>query len=254
MLTLTRSGWSPAWSHARPWAQAVRSAHSPRGLDQAGLLGQGNKLVRRNRTTLIRGPAGQGFHPGDRVRADVEERLIVELELVALERRAQTGLEAQVPRGPLVHRLAEELIDASACDLGMVQCRVRLSEQRLGVQAVGRIHGDADARAHHELLAVQRERAPQRLEDPAGHVGGLLRRAQVVQHHRELVASKPGHRGIFFSVRASHAVRLAHAGHHPGGYRLEQLVSHHEAQGVVDALEAVQPQEQESDRGLAPPG
>ena len=100
-----------------------------------------------------------------------------------------------------------------------------------------------------QALAVQVEGQVQRDADQVGDVGGVLRLADVVQQHHELVAAD-----------AADGVRLAHAAADARGDFLQQLVADGVAEGVVDLLEPVevdveqrQPLPRRGGRGPAPP-
>src|SRR4051812_17433621 len=78
-------------------------------------------------------------------------------------------------------------------------------------------------------IPAQRERAPQRVVQPARQLGGRAAVGQVAEHDGELVAAQP-------SKRVAMAQRPAEA----LGDDLEQLVAVVVAERVVDLLEAVE--------------
>src|SRR5439155_7667019 len=93
------------------------------------------------------------------------------------------------------------------------------------------------------LLAVEKERTADGLQQPFGDVGGVLagaRQWQVVAQHGELVAAEPGD-----GVTGSH-----HAAQSPS-QRHEQLVASVVAEAVVDDLEPVEVEEQHRKRVVA---
>jgi len=63
------------------------------GHDQADFLGHGNKLFGRNQAALRMLPAQQRLKSADFAAGQIDQRLIVEFEFVALERLAQVELE-----------------------------------------------------------------------------------------------------------------------------------------------------------------
>ena len=78
-----------------------------------------------------------------------------------------------------MHRGLEEPVAALAVALGDVHRRVGVADQLVGVgRRVALGDRDAEAGAQHDLLPVQAQRRHQRLEDPLGGVGRLLRRSR----------------------------------------------------------------------------
>ena len=135
-------------------------------------------------------PADQRLERADAVLLEVEQRLVVKLELAALDGEAKVGLELAALLRALVEALLEEGIGASARLLGAVQRQVRVPQQRFAVAAVLRRDGDADAGRRHQLVAVDHERSRHALEDIAGEaVDRIAVVADGLEHH-ELVAAE----------------------------------------------------------------
>ena len=126
-------------------AQAVRSTHSPSWIDQAGLLGDRNELGRRDHAALGMVPAQQRLAAVIAVVADVDQRLVVQLELAAHDRLAQIEFQRAPRLHARVHLGLEEPIGAAAVGLGAVQRQVGVLQQLVRLGAVVRRHGDADA-------------------------------------------------------------------------------------------------------------
>ena len=61
--------------------------------DQAGVLGDGDELDRRDQPARRMVPADQRLERADAVVLEVEQRLVIQLELAALEREPQVGFE-----------------------------------------------------------------------------------------------------------------------------------------------------------------
>ena len=89
-----------------------------------------------------------------RLSCEVDQRLVDEAELAAAQRHLEALFEHAAVLQRLVHALFEEVVVAAALVLGAIEREVGVLEQRLGVAAVGRRDGDADAGADHDLMAV----------------------------------------------------------------------------------------------------
>ena len=114
-------------------------------IDQAGLLRDRNELGRRDHAALGMVPAQQRLAADDPVVADVDQRLVVQLELAAHERLAQVDLQRAARLHARVHLRLEEAVGAAAVGLGAVQRHVGVLQQLIRLGAVVRRHGDADA-------------------------------------------------------------------------------------------------------------
>ena len=122
----------------------------------------------------------------------VDQRLIIQFELL----RGQCVAQVELERAALLHRLlhlhGEEAMAAAAAVLGGVQRHVGLLQEFVGVDAVVRRHGDADRGADVDAVAVDLERLLQRagqaLRQPLGVLPALGRGLQ----HDELVAAEAG--------------------------------------------------------------
>ena len=99
-------------------------------------------------------------------------------ELLALERPLEVGAQCQARDDALVHGGLEHAVAALAIALCDVHRGVGVADQLVGVAgAPGLDDGDAEARADHQLVALERERTADRLEDP---LGGLDRGGQLL--------------------------------------------------------------------------
>jgi hypothetical protein len=103
------------------------------GPDQALLLGQGDER-RRGRQALDRVvPAGQRLDPGDAARHQLDDRLVVQHQLVAVGHVAQLGLQLQALEDVLVHVGPEQLVAVLASGLGRVHGHVGVAQQLVGL-------------------------------------------------------------------------------------------------------------------------
>ena len=209
-------------------AGAVQGPFAERD-DQAGLLGNRYEYRRRHRSAQRMGPAQQrlaGRHPAG---AQVDQRLVIQMELLGAERFAQIELE----RAALLHRLlhvhGEETMAAAAAVFGRVQRHVGLLQELVGVNAVIRRHGDADRGADVHAMAVDFERFLQRARQALGEPLGVLAALRAGLQHDELVAAEA----------RDHIARLDD-GAEPERDLLEQLVADRVAERVVDGFEPVE--------------
>ena len=109
--------------------------------DHAGGLGCRDELSRRDGAARRRGPAQQGLDTHDRSAHDLDLRLVVEREFVALQSESELVLEAERLPELARHLTAEDLVAAAA-------------------RLLGGVHGDVGAAD--QLLAVPRYRRPGR--------------------------------------------------------------------------------------------
>ena len=96
---------------------------------------------------------------------EIDLRLVVQRELLALQRPAQALFDRLPLHGARVHRRLEELIALAAVFLGLVHRGVGVLDQRLGIQAVVGVDADADADGDVQIVLVDRDAAAPR---PAG--------------------------------------------------------------------------------------
>ena len=187
-------------------------------------------------------PAQQRLHGDDRSVAQLDDRLVVELELLSLDRAPQVVLDLHVLDHAGAHHLVEDLVAAAAALLGAVEGRIGVPDQGLRRLAAP-ADRDSDAGAD-EVLAVAQDEGPrERLRDPLGDAGGATLVPDVLGEDRELVPAEA-------RDRVSRAQRLLD----PGGDGGEELVAGGVAEAVVDELELVEVEEEHRDRGLAPGG
>ena len=119
MFTAIFSGGYPASCHALARWHPLTDR-----LDQPGLFGYGNEGARRQQSALRMVPAQQGFHTDHLAGAHVDERLVVELELLLLDRLAQSGFQGVPLYRARVHLGREELVVVAAFLFGVIHRRV----------------------------------------------------------------------------------------------------------------------------------
>jgi len=117
-------------------------------------------------------------------------------------------------------------------------------QQRLEILAVVGVDGDADAGVDEDLLAGHPNRVRQAAEDAPRELGGVLR---VRETGMMTVNSSPPSRatsGVSASCAADLVLAVAAGGAEAERHLLEQLVARLVAEGVVDAAEVVQVDEE----------
>ncbi len=211
--------------------------------DGAVLFRDPDEPIRRQTPELRVAPPDQGLHPAHRAALQIHQRLVLQLELAALDGRPEGGAEGLAGHPVGVALRVEEGPAGLAVGLRPVQRRVRGLHQpgRRG-PVRGPLH-HADRRGDRQPLPGQVERLLDRGQDAAGQVRELFGAGGVLDQQRELVAAEPGHQ-----VAAGAAVAgLVGALGQPGGHRGQQPVADAVAEGVVDRLEAVQVQVAQAD-------
>ena len=197
--------------------------------DQAGLLGQRDELGRRHQPEIGVEPAQQRLDAEHRPVGEADLGLVVDHELAVLERLPQPALQHQPLERRRVHVVGVELVVVAALLLRARQRVVGVLDQRVGVVAVVREQRDADAGAGGQLVRVDLQRRPQRLQHLLRHPRRGLGPVGAEQQQHELVAAEPGH-----------GVALAQGLHEAVGDALDDLVAGLQAQEIVDQLEAVE--------------
>ncbi len=166
---------------------------------------------------------------------EVGFRLIVEDELVLVERAAKLCGERQPVRAVLV-ALGRVELTAAAVLLREVHRHVGALEQCVNVGAVLGVERDADARLEVERDAFERERPAQHRAHALAEHQRLAAVGDVRQQQSELVATE-----------ARDAVRLTQPGAQAPADLLQQQVAVVMPEGVVDLLEAVEVEDHQRD-------
>ncbi len=119
--------------------------------DHPGFLEQGNESARRDKPEIGALPAHQSFDSENASGLDVDLRLIMEDELVFLQRIAQLVLEGKPPRNALGHLLVIEQVSFP----GRFRSHERglgVLEQRVRVCTVAGKHRDAELGGDPDLM------------------------------------------------------------------------------------------------------
>ena len=127
-----------ASSSTQPPMSSISPASSAIGMNASGAT----------RPKPGRSQRSERLEAADHAGVGGDERLAEQAQLVARHRLAQRGLERDLRRDPVLHRLVEELVATAPVALGAVHRDVGVRQDLVGrLVAVGR-EGHADARAH----------------------------------------------------------------------------------------------------------
>ena len=113
--------------------------------DQPRLLGDGDELGRTHHAGGSL-PAGERFHCDNLTRREVEDRLVVDAQLAAIERLGQVLAHAQPSYGGFAHVRCVDGALPLAERLGGVHRDVRVAKRLFGAALESIGEGDADAR------------------------------------------------------------------------------------------------------------
>ncbi len=185
-------------------------------------------------------PAGQRLHPDHVPVVDGNLRLVVQHDLVVLQRVAQRPEQLET-RGGVAFLTRGAACVTELVLLGGVHRGVGVAQEgERNLTGLG--GGNSDAHLDINPGLVQEERGGERLGDP---LGGLLAtgRRGTREENGELVPAEP-----------ADGVLGPHAGLQPLGDRHQQQVAVVVAKGVVDVLEAVQIEQEHRRLRLARPG
>ena len=183
-------------------------AHGPRGQgeDHSGLLGQTEEARRRKSAEMRMLPTDQRFRAGDTAGVEVKDRLVMQNELLALDRSPQTALEKRRGHGAGVGRavmleavVAVEDVDrprrAGGAHVGAHADReiVQPVAVQIAVQPVAGEDADSDGRGDVQRVSVDLQRLRDRREKLARRDLDAGRPAQPRKEHQEFVARRPRH-------------------------------------------------------------
>src|SRR3954453_1794347 len=102
------------------------------GHDRSGVFGDGDELGRRHDRAVTLLPAHQGFEADHIAGFEIEDRLMEETKLAAIERAIQRGLDREPMSDALVHRFVVDGEAVAAGVLGAVHRRVRVAQEVFG--------------------------------------------------------------------------------------------------------------------------
>ena len=211
--------------------------------DQPGLLGERDEVSGGDQAALGVVPAQQRLHPGDVAVGQPHDRLVVQLELATVQAALEIGAQLQAGEDTGVHLGLEQPVAALAVTLGDVHRGVRVADQLVSADRRGAGHDrDADAAAHHQLLARDHQRLAQVLEHAFGDLRCDVGALQILQQHHKLVAAEARRR-----VAGADAVGQAL------GHVDQRRVAGAMTEAVVDRLEVVDVEEHHPEPALLAP-
>ncbi len=184
-------------------------------------------------------PPDQGFHGHDPVVVDRGDGLVVDGQLVVVDRVTEVivDLEPGHRLGP--QRLVEDLDPAPTLVLGLEHGRIGLLQDVLGRLAPPHYERHADAGGHHHVApGGELDRIGQQPRVLVGQADGHVDVVDIAAQHDELVSGEP----------ADH-VPAPHRRLEALGQGQQDLVAAHMAEGVVDQLEVVQVDEEDGQVG-----
>ena len=158
--------------------------------DEPGLLGEGDEARRREQAPLGVVPADERLAADDRTRGQLDDRLVVERQPAALDRRRQRGPQLQALERARVDLGLEHLVTALAALLRQVDGDVGAAQEDLAGRAAARIDGDADRGRDRDLPAFDGEGLGDRSEDPVGDGEDLALAVGVLEEDGEVVAAE----------------------------------------------------------------
>ena len=226
----------------RPGLDA-RGAQNPRTdfPNEPALFGDRDEACGRDPPLLGVIPAQQGLQPHQATRLQIELRLVFEAELIVDQGIAQRRVEEHVFEGRCGQLRSVELVGISAVLFGAVHRGIGVTQQRLGIVAIGGIQTDSHARGDAHLAALDVKRRLKRLHQLLGRQRRILGTVQILEHYNE-----------FVTADARDSVVRADGANESPGQLLEQCIAGGMTKAVVDVLEVIQVDEHQREQGAAP--
>ena len=187
-------------------------------------------------------PPEQRLRAHDATSLRLDDRLVVEHQLLAGNRLSEAALEGQPLRRLLVHGGGVELESVLPFILRPVERGPRVLEQGLLVGPVLRKNARPHAQGHEQLAPLDLEGGLHGLEELDRDLARLLDAPKPAHEQGELVAPEPGEGVALAYHRLDAPPRL-----------VKDPVSHRVAEGVVDDLEAVEVHEEHGHLAFVPP-
>jgi hypothetical protein len=158
------------------------------GVPEAGFVCERDESGGQHHAALGVVPAKQALGADHFAGLRLDDRLVVELELLSLERAPQRHLDLQpfgAPRGEL-GREEPEAVPPEL--LRVVHRRIGVLEQRLRVGSILGMDRESEAAAHVDVVALDDEGPAHFVEDLARDALGCLFVGKVLEDHDELIA------------------------------------------------------------------
>ena len=204
-------------------------------------LGQRDEAVGRQAPACRVLPADQRLDAGDPLRLELDERLVLEEQLVALQRQAELGAELHALDELRAHAGSKRATRPLPASLAAYIARSAFPSTSSAVSVgTGALH--AEARRRGDLAPVEDDRRLERAAQALGDLPRLVGAREVLEQDGELVAAEP--RG---GVLGAQAARQSLRG------RAQQLVADRVAEAVVDRLEVVEIDEDHRELAVVAP-
>jgi hypothetical protein len=227
-------------AHAHRLGAGLPEHPGAEGVDQARLLGDRHELVGPDRPEVGMRPAQQRLQAVDLLGGERGDRLGHQVELAAVQRAAQRGLDLQ-PTGGAVAVLVAAAVPVAALVLGHVHGLVGAPDRLVGVDLAAGDHAQPDARGGRQAVGAagggRGDRGDDALGDDRRAIG-----LEVLGHDDELVAAEAGDR-VAGPDGAGDAL----------GDVAQHLVADVVPERVVDKLQPVQVDEEHRQRRPGPP-
>jgi hypothetical protein len=206
--------------------------------DQPGLLGQRNELDGAQQAPRRVLPPDQGLDADHALRGQLEDRLEVEDQLLALDGPAELAPRPHRRQLGAVRRLVEHFVPRLAGALGRAHRDLGHPQELPGRHRAGTLHRDPDARARGQLDVLSMHGVAQCGQDAVRDGLGVGPGHEVRDQDGEVVGPQP-----------RREARGRQAPHHPVGRRGQHGVADGVAVGVVDLLQVVEVDEQDGEPG-----
>ena len=223
--------------HFVAWRQAVSSTHRPSGMIRPVSSASGMKAMRRDETADRVLPAHERLEADDPVRGQVDQRLVVDPQLAALDRPPEVVLHVDPVHRLVGHRGLEDGVPAGRVGLGPDHRDLGLAEHLARRRPARPADGDAQRGADEPLPAAHREGRAQLVADALGDPPGVLDVDDRVEDDPELVAAEAGDR-----------VARAERPDQPLADRRQEPVADGVADALVDDLEPVEVEQDDRHR------
>ena len=137
-------------------------------------------------------PAGERLECDEPTRAEVDDRLEVDVDLPSIDCPLERCRELLPPPNLRVHLRRVDRVATLAALLRVVHRHVRVPQQLVRGQGTLAAVRDSDARVHGDLATVDAERLFERFHEPLGDALGLLHRRRYGQRYRSLRRARKG--------------------------------------------------------------
>ena len=179
-------------------------------------------------------PTHQGFNADQAPGFQVMHRLVVDPQLLLLQRSAQFESDFDPSLGMGRQLFGVQGVTVAPVALGLEQRSIGIAQQLFGAQRIAGKQADADTGIDEQLMTFDTKRLFERVENALGQRRGLHQLWTTFGQHRELIASES---------------RQSDAGTEqvlqPRSHGLEQSITDVVTEAVVDHLEVIQIEHQQ---------